>query len=508
MSITTARERFDKLDNLRSGLLNRCETYSRWTIPKIFPSTNRVQDVESLAQDFQSLGAQSVNNLCNKFIQALFPAGKPFFRLDFTTEQKQKFERDGVPAAAIARLQAPLAVAEVDASLELDKRSIRSRLYYLLKLLIITGNALMIMDSDNMRVLSLRNYVTIRDKQGAVAEMVIREKVHKDALTPQVLALVTGHPDFKPDKDDYFYEYSWIKRTADGRWSEDRWVCDIKLPAQFSSTYTKKSMKYHAVTWDLAEGDDYGTGLVEDYEGDFTALSMLSQATVHAAILASEFRWLVNPMGQTTVDDFAKSANGSALPGSEKDITLVRSGVENNLQTNIALQKIYIERIGAGFLLQSALIRDSERTTAYEIRKVAEDLEGGLGGAFSRIATDLQIPVAMWTMRLTKRSIDNGGVEPVIITGIAALSRIADRDKLIVLAQGLSALNSVPPLVLQRLKLSSWIAGLCAGEGINPDSYVQTDEEFAAEQDRQRQNALAMQNAMGQIENANTIPQQ
>src|SRR5690606_40756446 len=104
-----------------------------------------------------------------------------------------------------------------------------------------------------------------------------------------------------------------------------------------------EKLPYRAVTWDLAAGDDYGTGLVEDYDGDFQALSLLSEATIQAAILASEFRWLVNPAGQTSVEDFVASPNGAAIPGQHGDIELISSGVEGTLQTNLNIQQLYIK---------------------------------------------------------------------------------------------------------------------------------------------------------------------
>lgn len=500
----TARERFNELDGKRNGILRRCEKYSRWTVPKIFPEVNRNQDTESLAHDFQSLGAQAVNSLSNKLMMALFKPSSAFFRLEFSAKVKKEMAENQIPAEALVQMQAALAAAEVDAALELDKRSIRSKLYDMLKMLIVLGNALLIFEKDTIRILNLRHYVVLRDKTGKPCEMVIREKTHKDNLTAQVRALVKDNPNFKPDHDGYCYEYIRIKKQDDGRFNCDKWVDDVPLPAEFSSIYTAENMPYHPVTWDLASGDDYGTGLVEDFEGDFSALSMLSQATVHAAILASEFRWLVNPTGQTSADDFAQSANGAALPGQKGDIELVSSGVEGNLQTNIAIQKMYVERIGMGFLLQSASIRDSERTTAYEIQKLAEELEGGLGGAYSRIAVDVQIPVAFWTMRLISKPIEGKNLEPVIITGLAALSRMGDRDKLLVFGQNLASVLTLPPQILDRLKLSAWIAAMAAAEGLDPTAFVLSEQEYAAVQQQRQQQALAAQNASEQVTNANT----
>lgn len=497
---TSAAKRYDELDNKRQGTIRRHERYASWTVPKLFPVRNREQDVEPLTHGFQSLGAQAVNNLANRLMMALFAPSRPFFRLEANRKAAANLESAGVDMKA---LQSKMARVEQEASLELDKRSIRSRLYDLLKLMIVTGNALMVFDKDSMRVLNLRHYVVKRNRAGDSVEMVVREKVNKNQIEPSALAAVINNPDFKPDCDGNVFEYKWFK--YDGKkYQQTTWLDNAKLPSTFDSSYSKDKMPYRVVTWDLAAGDDYGTGLVEDYEGDFQSLVMMSESTLQAAILASEFRWLVNPAGITSVEDFTASANGAALPGSEGDITLMKSGVEGTLQTNIALQEMYINRIGAGFLLQSAITRHAERVTAEEIRSNAEELEGGLGGAYSRIAVDVQLPMAYWTMELIEKSIAGTDFEPVIITGLAALSRTGDRDRLLTFGQNLANVLALPPQILDRLKLSAWIADLAAAEGLDSSTYVLSEDEYGAMMQMRAQQALAMQNASQQVTNQNS----
>lgn len=505
-SIQTAHRQFEAYDNKRQGIMYRLERYSSWTVPKLFPRKNRDQDTEPLTHGFQSLGAQAVNHLANKLMMSLFAPSRPFFRLELKRKAKQAAQEQG---ADLQAMQAMLAKAEQDASLELDKRSIRSRLYDLLKMLIVLGNALMVLEKDTIRVLNMRHYVVKRTRTGEVYELILREKVHKTQLEPAALAAIVAHPDFKPDDDGMVWEYKWVKLDhKTGKYNEDVWICNCKLPANFSSTYTADKLPYRAVSWDLAAGDDYGSGLVEDYEADFQSLSMLSEAAVQGAILASEFRWLVNPAGQTSVEDFMASPNGAAIPGMKGDIELINAGVDGVLQTNQAIQSTYINRIGAGFLLQTAVTRQAERVTAQEIRMVAEELEGGLGGGYSRIAADVQVPVAFWVMNLTGRDIRGKDLEPVIITGLAALSRTGDRDRLLEFGSNLANVLALPPQILERLKLSAWIADLAAAGGLDPNVYVLTEAEYGQMMQQRAQQQLVMQNASQQIDNANNMETQ
>lgn len=489
---TTAGERFLQLDGQRTGILLRLEQFALWTIPKLFPEANRRQDNQALVHDFQALGAQAVNSLSNRLMMVLFAPSRPFFRLSPNAKMKKQLEAANADTAAMDN---KLSQAESEAAAVLDRKAIRPSVYQLLKLLIVTGNALMVL-GKKVRVLNLRNYVVKRDQEGEVLELVIRERVLLDSLDKEVRALVHMHPKVKPCEQGYVYHYRWIKRK-DNSYRERQWVDEVCLPAQYESKYTPERLPYRAVTWDLAAGDDYGTGLVEDCAGDFASLSALSKAAVQGAILASEFRWLVKPTAMTKAHEFEESENGAALAGEQGDITPINTGIEGALNTNIALQAGYVNRIGSAFMLQSAVTRQAERVTAEEIRANALELEGGLGGAYSRIAVDVQLPMAFWTLKEVDRDILGSDIEPTVLTGLDALSRSGDRDKLMAFGQGLAGLLNLPPQALDRLRLSAWMDDLASAEGLDRNKYVITDEEYnqimqaRAQQEQDRQVAVA-----------------
>ena len=495
----TAEQKFVSLDGQRNGILRRVEQYAKWTIPKVFPDKTYSQDTWALTQDFQSLGAQAVNNLCNRLMLALFAPSRPFFRLAPNAKMKRQMLNSGTSPEEKAKIDNKFSEAEKDAAEVMDKKSVRSRMYDLLKLLIITGNALMILEKDTIRVLSPRNYVVKRNVRGEVMEMVIKESVHKDTLHPTARALCERSPHYRPSADGMVWYYHWVKLNGD-KYLVEQWVDDIRLPPQFMSKYDKLRLPFRAVTWDLASGMDYGTGLVEDFANDFAALSAMARATVQAAILASEFRWLVNPMGLTTPEDFEKTPNGASIPGNKGDVELITAGVQGNLQVNMEIMSHYVNRIGSGFLLTQSVIRDSERTTMYEVRKLAEELEGGLGGAYSRIAVDIQIPVAYWSMDQIDKGILGSNVEPTIITGLAALSRTGDRDRMMVVAEHIGRLSQLPPPILARMKLSVWLDDIASSEGLPRDKYFISEEQYAQDQAVARQAALNEEAQRGLIQ--------
>lgn len=495
MYADTASGRWTQLDSDRQSFITRCEKYSAFTIPKICLPEGYNQESDELMHDYQSVGAQAVNHLSNKLMLALFAPSRPFFRLDPSDKMKATMMQAGIDEEEITN---KLATAEQQAVRELDRRSIRPKMYDAMKHIIITGNALLVMEDDSMRVLGIKNYCVKRDTDGKVLEIITKESVDYRGLDPVVVEELgeTYTPCAENNRVDL---YKWVTRREDGDYELTTWVGDKQLSEKFNGKWPEDKMRFRAITWDLASGDDYGTGLVEDYAGDFAALSIMSKATVQAAILASEFRWLVNPAGMTQPEDLEKSENGAALPGAAGDINLVQSGKAADLQVNVNIAQDYIQRIGMGFLLASVTTRNAERVTAEEIRRNAEELENSLGGAYSRIAVDVQMPMAYWLMDMSGKKITGTDIEPTIVTGLAALSRSGDRDNLVLFLQDVTMLASLPPDVRNRMRVGAIQAAFASARGLSATQYLLSDAEF------QQQQAAAIRERMA-VELANRMP--
>ena len=76
----TPQARYNILKTERDKYKLRAQDYSKVTLPYIMPDAEDVSSQE-LQTDFNSIGADLVNNLANKYIQELFPPSRPFFRL-------------------------------------------------------------------------------------------------------------------------------------------------------------------------------------------------------------------------------------------------------------------------------------------------------------------------------------------------------------------------------------------------------------------------------------------
>lgn len=467
--------RWAQLDGIRRGFITRCETYAAYTLPKICLPDNQDDNNRDVSQDFQAVGAQSTNHLANKLMLALFAPSRPFFRLDPSKSVAKQIAEAAADETAIADA---LAQAEKAAINTLDKKAIRPKLYEAVKHLIVTGNVLIDL-SDTFRVIGLKKYVVRRSLSGKLLEMIIADKMVIDELDEEVKDQAMRYLGANPDRTVTLYR--WIKRLPNGDFAMTQWVDNYQLPKEFNGKWSEDDLPFRPLTWDLADGQHYGTGLVEDYENDFSGLSALSRAQVQGAILASEFRWLVNPAGMTRVEDFENTVNGGALPGIEGDVSLIQSGKSGDLQITMNMSAEYVNRIGRGFLMGSQLVRDAERVTAEEIRMVATELETALGGAYSRIAVDFQMPLARWLLKEIDVPTGKDTFEPTIVTGLDALSRGGDLDEIKLWLADVAALNNLPEAALQELNLGALYKALAIPRRIKVDAYLKSDEQKQAE---------------------------
>ena len=490
-----AASEWSRLDGLRRGFITRCEQYANYTLPRLCTPTGFNPINDELSHDWHSVGAQAVNHVTNKLVLTLFAPSRPSFRLEADKQFKASAIANGIPEASIDEA---LARGEQEATKELDRRgTTRPKLYQLLNNLVVLGNVLAYFPTEkkeDVRVFGIKNFVVRRTGSGKVKTCIVREQLLFDELEPDVQAACrAAKSHYQPDtKVDYF---RWLERQADGKYRMSQWVGSTRLPSEYEGHWPEDKCPWRVLTWQLADDSDYGTGLVEDFAADFSGLSSLSEAQIKGAILSSEFRWLVNPGGMTKPEDLMESENGAALPGLEGDIALVSNSKPGDLQVVQSVAGDYIRRIGQGFLLGSAVTRDAERVTAAEIRQQAQELETSFGGAYSRIAVDLQNPLARWLLQSVNLDVNKTQIKITIVTGLDALSRGGDLDSLRSALADIAALGQVPPDQVAKLELEMIYTTIFNGHGLPASKYVKSAEKQQAEAKATQDAAAAQTNA-------------
>tara|TARA_R110000737_G_scaffold38035_3_gene57883 strand:+ start:2111 stop:3652 length:1542 start_codon:yes stop_codon:yes gene_type:complete len=466
---------FKKSDAAREDTLERCERYSGWTLPNIFPD-DPLMESDEMQNDYQSVGAQAVTNLANKIMLALFQPSRPFFRMQLDENQRAEItEASGLQGA---KIDAALAKAERNAMKELDKVNARVAMTQVVQQLIVTGNSLLYMPKGKkMQVYSLRDYVIKRGVDGGTIKIILRDTKSVSGL-PDHLHAIAMEQGYDHEADVSLY--TCILRVSEGKFLVWQELEDIAYAQDQVGHVDEDDLEHIPLTWNLARNKDYGTGLVENYAGDFWTMSTLAEAILDFTVLATDVKNLVNPAGMTDVRELTESKSGSYLHGREEDI-FVHAPQVSNASAFLTEQFSAVERrIGRAFLLTASVTRDAERVTAEEIRMQAQELEASLGGVYSNLATELQLPLAKRLLAKLNPIFKN--IEPVIVTGLESLSRSSELDRIRYFFQDFAQMAELPEQVMIRVDFGKLIAVLGSSHGVDYEKFLKDEKTVEKEQ--------------------------
>jgi hypothetical protein len=485
MKQDTAQNLWSRLDGKRQPMLQRIEGYANLTLPRLMEPLGADETNSTINRDNQSVGASGVNHLTNRVMLTMFAPSRPFIRLSMEGEARAELLQNGVPEEDI---EEGLFEAEMKAVRELDNRPIRPKLNEIVASLIVTGNVLAHLPKEGEVMLyNLREYVVRRDRKGAWRELVVLRAHEFRNLDADIQDFLTAANQQRYQPESIVKLYTHVYKT--GKRVFEKLYADAVLVDldEYMGECSEDDCEWHPLVWNLRSGAHYGTGHVEDLSGDLQALSILAKAQVEAAILGSEFRWVIRPGAQTSAIEFQNSANGDAIPGEKDDIQLVYADVSTSLASTRQTAEDYIRRLGYAFLMNSSTTRDAERVTAEEIRQQAMELETSLGGVYSRLAGTLQLAVAKWLMRVAELDLKGTKIKLRIVTGLDALSRNGDLAALRGALQDVTALQNLGEAATGELNMNAIIKAIFMGWGVRPRAFLKTAEQKAAAQNQQMQ---------------------
>lgn len=490
----TACGLYSRLEGDRDPFLRRARDAAKLTIPRLLTESGH-SGATDLYTPFQGLGARGVNNLASKLLLTLFPPNAPFFRL--TLSESQQALAQGIDGAD-AEIQASLSRIERRISDEVERQAMRPRLFEALKHMVTCGNALLYaMPRGGLRVYHLDQYVVDRDSSGEVVCIVVRESCSVRALPPEVVSVLDPRDlDEKPGETEKTVEiYTAIERVSQDKfrvWQEVKGTKTSEIPGS-EGVYTKDTLPWLPLRWSYISDESYGRGHVEEYIGDLSSLEGLSQAIVEGSAAAARLLFLVNPNGLTMVEDLAGAPNGAFRTGNAEDVTALQLEKQADLRIASDTAANIERRLAYAFLLNTSVQRDAERVTAEEVRYMAQELEDALGGVYSILSQELQLPLVKLLMRnLVKRKqlprLKDNLITPVIVTGLEALGRGQDLNRL---QLGLNVLTQTlgPETVAAYINPGNAITRVFTAVGVETQGLVKTDEEVAQMQQAAQQQA-------------------
>lgn len=496
----SAKQRYETLKRDREHFLDRAQECSELTIPSLLPPDGFHSSTD-LYNPFQSVGARGVNNLASKLLLLLLPPNSPFFRLSISGNAKKDLEQQKEFKSEVEK---SLATIEREVSSKIEQLALRVSVFEALKHLIVAGNVLTYLPKKgNMRVFPLTNFVCKRDASGNVIEIIIKETVHPTYLDKDTIDKISTFEDFKPDEECDLYTH--IYKLDDKKFYTCQEVKGVKIESSIG-TYPIDSLPYQALRMVRVDNENYGRGYVEEFLGDLKSLEGLSQALVESAAASSKVVFMVRPNSVTRKKDLAQTRNGDIITGSQDDVAVLQAQKQYDLQVvERSIAKLE-ERMSYAFLLNTAIQRDAERVTAQEIRYMAQQLETAMGGIYSLLSQEFQLPLVTILMKRMSQSneipsLPKNAVKPTIITGVEALGRGNDLQKLREFVAEIANLAQVNPQIVQTLNTQDLIKRIATGLGIDTEGLVKSEEDMMAEQEEM---ATQMQNQqmMGMVEKA------
>ena len=485
-------ERYSELAAERSPYLERAREYSRLSIPYLVPQSADRAGYAANQQGYSSVGAISVNHLSNKVVTTLFPPQASFFKQEFLPEVSRELAEQGYSEVALKEV---LVDIEKSARQKQDAVAIRPVLTEHAKQMIVAGSCVLFMDPQGRYcdAIPLDRFVVRLGSDGEINELAIETCKDFSSMPDdikQALALYSPGKSYRPEDKIKFYRY--IKRHMGGAYGVYQ-ICEniqIREPQEVSDA---DKLPWIYVPWNRHYEENYGRGLIEDNAGDFYVADFLAEALVRGMVLMSDIKYLIRPGSQVDPDRFAQSQSGEVLSGIEGDITVIQLQKYADYTPIAAVLEKYEKRIGQAFLSNLAIRREAERVTTYELRLDAQELEVSLGGVYSRLSQTLQLPIAKRLLRLVKVP-DSvlSKVQPIIITGIEALGRVGDMEKIMQFSELMQLPNTWPVPIQERTKWGVYTSDVAASLSMKLP-WIMSDEELAQQQEAQA-NAAQEQN--------------
>ena len=484
-----ARDRYNQLTRGRTQFLHTAVECSRLTLPYLVQEDlSSRPEHQKLHTPWQSVGAKSVVNLAAKLMLALIPPQTSFFKLQVRDDKL------GVEFPREVKSELDLSFSKMEKMVMdyISASSDRVVVHQALKHLIVSGNALIFMGKDGLKNYPLNRYVVNRDGNGNVCEIVTKELISRKILgqdLPVPLPNPPGDDGYKTGSDDQDVEvYTYVRLDDNGRWVWHQEAFDNILPGS-RSTAPKNTSPWLVLRFNTVDGEDYGRGRVEEFLGDIRSLEGLSQALVEGSAAASKVVFLVSPSSTTKPKTIADAGNGAIVQGRPDDVGVIQVGKTADFRTAAEQMQNLERRIGEAFLVLS--VRESERTTAEEVRLTQMELEQQLGGLFSLLTVEFLIPYLNRTLHILQRNkeipkIPKDLVRPQIVAGVNALGRGQDQQSLVQFAQTLTQTMG-PEIMAKFLDAGEYVKRLAAAQGIDVLNLVKTPETMAAEKAQQQQ---------------------
>lgn len=508
---------FDTDHAERHQWIERARDCCALTIPAMLPEEDFDAE-DGSPQNYQSIGARIISNLQGKLLTTVYPIGRSWVRYELDADLRAEMDE-----STIAAVEDQLYLREIllRSSIESADPGPRRRGFGGFRAgkrttfgrLLTCGDTLEVMD-DQFRIRSPRSdaYTQRRDSSGDIIHHTIKERIDPLTLPEDELATIDLDTDELRDKpphdrmEDLFTRVHWNPETR-------VWVIEQEINGHIFRTSQETVSPFFSTAYDLIPPEHYGRSFVElNLYADLRSSDVLTERILEFAALACKHHPCVDAASNVTEEDLMKPSGypimgARVVNGVVQDIGWLRAEKLAEFSMVKDVLATVDARLGSAGLLDSASVRDSERTTAYEIANVTlRELEGALGGVYAAIADEQQIPLAERAEHLLARKKGwpklPDGVRITTVTGLAALNREADAQRSI---RMLEMINQMDPEDRAWFKKRPLFQILAHESGLDRPDIVLTEDEFRKQAQEKAAEQIKMAAAGQGIESAGRI---
>ncbi len=489
----SARTRYDYLSSDRSQFLDEAKEASELTLPYLIRGHEEsTMGMRQLKTPYQSVGAKGCVTLASKLMLALLPVQTSFFKLQLDESQL------GQDFGPEIKSELDLSFAKVERTIleSIAASDDRVVVHQALQHLVVGGNALIFMSKFGLKLYPLNRFVVDRDGNGQVIEIVTKERTSKKLIEKQLPdgflneKVMDNNSSYKDDVDVYTHV-----RRDNNRFVWHQEVYDIVVKGSQGKSPLDVN-PWIPLRFNTVDGESYGRGRVGQFIGDLKSLEGLSQSLVEGSAAASKVVFTVSPSSTTKPSTLAQAGNGAIIQGRPDDVGVIQVGKTADFRTAYEMIGVLERRLNEAFLILN--VRQSERTTAEEVRMTQMELEQQLGGLFSLLTVDFLVPYLNRKLSQAQKSgeiprIPKDIVKPTIVAGINALGRGQDRESLgqflTIIAQTIG-----PEAIGQFINTDEVIKRLAAAQGIDVLNLVRSMQEVQEERQMAMQQQQDLQN--------------
>lgn len=491
-----AAQDYAVLTTHRSTALQRARDASRITIPGLIPLDGQNEHFVQ-SQPYQSVGARGVANLASRLLLTAFPPNLSPFRLSIAEDVAKELGN------SLGDANAKLGIISGVTYGMMEERVMRPIMGEAFRHLVVAGNVLLHVPEDGPpRLYRLDQYAVRRDHTGQFTTIIVKECIPRSSLTTEQAAAIMGAEkdddgDRDPSADGEEKIDVYTQVTLDPDLKTVRWWQEINglIVPGTEGKAPREACGWFPLRWLAIPGSDYGRSHVTEYIGDLMSLEDLSEAMVKFAAEAARIIHVVDPNSGIDVERLAEAETGDYLSGYADRIHTLQLDKPMDWRVINELAERIEARVSNAFLLRSTAVRNAERVTAEEIRMIAEELDTVLGGTYSVMAAELQLPLVHRFMYLGSRA---GRIpklpktiRPIITTGFDALGRASSVASLRMYLQDLA--GTLGPNAVAAIINSDEIARRF-GEGYNIpalEDVVKSKDQQAQEQQSAAMGAAA-----------------